>query len=126
MWTWLLGITAIPFFLYLYIKQNDKGLTRLAPEALAFSPSRYTDNDTRSTAKQLAEYPISVLEQVPTKTGRRYIVVGGVSVVRFVSLSNIFTGYKSARRGFSGDGLFFIYSSEAKIPKLVVSIFFEI
>jgi hypothetical protein len=80
MWAWLLGLLAIPLFLFLYIRHNDKALTRLAPEALAFSPTRYTPDIVRSTAKRLVEHPITVLDQIPTKTGRRYIVVGGVSV----------------------------------------------
>jgi hypothetical protein len=80
MWAWLLGILAIPLLLYLYIQQNDKGLTRLTTEALAFSPTRYTPDVAHSAAKRLAEHPISILDQIPAKTGRRYIVVGGVSV----------------------------------------------
>jgi len=80
MWAWLLGISIIPLLLYLYIRQNDKGLTRLPPEALAFSPIRYTDDVALTAAKQFAENPISVLDQMPTQTGRRYIVVGGVSL----------------------------------------------
>jgi hypothetical protein len=120
MWVWLLCIlTGVPLFLYLYIRQNDKGLTRLAPEALAFSPTRFTENDARSATKRLAEHPITILDQMPPKTKRRYIVVGGVSLLPFVSLSsNMFTDVK-LRRDFLGDGLLFICFSGAKIPKLV-------
>ena len=79
MWVWLLGLSAIPLLLYLYIRQNDKCLTRLTPEALAFSPTRYTEDVARTAAKRFAEHPISALDHIPPKTGRRYIVVGGVS-----------------------------------------------
>jgi hypothetical protein len=81
MLAWLLGLSAIPLLLYLYIRQNDRGLTRLAPEALAFSPTRYTEDVARAAAKRFAEHPISALDHIPPQTGRRYIVVGGVSVL---------------------------------------------
>lgn len=77
---WLLGIlAAIPLFFYLYIRKNDQSLTRLSSEVLAFSPTRYTPDMAHSAAKQLAEQPPSILDHLPPKTGRRYIVVGGVS-----------------------------------------------
>jgi hypothetical protein len=79
MWVWLLGLSVIPLLFYLYIRQNDRALTRLAPEALAFSPTRYTEDVARTAAKRFAEHPISVLDHIPPQTGRRYIVVGGVS-----------------------------------------------
>jgi hypothetical protein len=81
MWIWLLGTIVIPLLLYLYIRHNDKCLTRLPPEALAFSPTRYTENIALTAAKRFAENPISMLDQMPPKTGRRYIVVGGVCLL---------------------------------------------
>ena len=85
MWTWILGI--LVFFLllsYVYIKHNDKRLGSLPPEALSFSPKRFTEDDARSAEKQLAESPVSVKDQLPPSTGRRYIVVGGVRGLKYV------------------------------------------
>lgn len=77
---WLLGIlAAILLFFYLYIRKNDQSLTRLPLEALAISPTRYTPEMARSAAKQFAEQNPSILDHLPPRTGRRYIVVGGVS-----------------------------------------------
>jgi hypothetical protein len=82
-----LGILAvIPLVLLLfYIRLNDRGLTRLPADALAFSPNRYTQKGVRETADRISQSPISIIDQLPPKTGRRYIVVGGVnSKVTFV------------------------------------------
>lgn len=87
MWTWLiLGLLAIPLLSLLYIWENDKCLSQISTEALAISPTRYTPDLARSAAKQFAEHPVSVLDQMPKKTGRRYIVVGGVSLLHFPHL----------------------------------------
>lgn len=80
MGVWLLGILATVLLLfYLYIRKNDQSLTRLSPEALAFSPTRCTPDMARSAAKQFAEHPPVISDHLPPQTGRRYIVVGGVS-----------------------------------------------
>lgn len=81
------GILAIlPLFLYYYVRNNDKALERLPPEVAAFSPQRCTADDIRRTTQHLAKSPISVLEQLPPKTGRRYIVVGGVNIISYISV----------------------------------------
>ena len=118
MWAWLLCISAIPLFLYLYIVQNDKGLTRLAPEALAFSPTRYTENDARSAAKRLVEHPIPVLGQIPPKTGRRYIVVGGVSVLPFVPLFRPYLQTRNRKAGFLGGWIVLHLIQRGEDPKV--------
>ncbi|RDB30342.1 3 beta-hydroxysteroid dehydrogenase/Delta 5--_4-isomerase type 2 [Hypsizygus marmoreus] len=67
-----------PILFVLYIWLNDRKLTSLPADARAFSPTRCTPDSIRSLAAQLAESPaISINEQLPPKTGRRYIVVGG-------------------------------------------------
>ncbi|KAE9396471.1 NAD(P)-binding protein [Gymnopus androsaceus JB14] len=46
--------------------------------ALDFSPKRCTPEDVSALAKQLgSKQPIDIIAQIPPKTGRRYIVVGG-------------------------------------------------
>ncbi|KIK70220.1 hypothetical protein GYMLUDRAFT_187914 [Collybiopsis luxurians FD-317 M1] len=66
-------------FLYVYIHFNDIKLAKIPSRALEFSPKRCTPEDALKLAKQLRarEKPIQVVDQLPPKTGRRYIVVGG-------------------------------------------------
>jgi|ERR1700722_8884967 len=81
---WIGILIVIPVLLYIYIKHNDSALTRLPPEALALSPHRCTAQDVHIRARNLAETPISTLEYLPPKTGRYYIVVGGVIIFFFI------------------------------------------
>ena len=75
-----LGITLIALLLGLYLYINDQRLTRIPEGALIFSPKRCIPESVRSLAIQLDQSPpISSQCQLPPKTGRKYIVVGGVS-----------------------------------------------
>ncbi|KAJ7164996.1 3-beta hydroxysteroid dehydrogenase/isomerase family-domain-containing protein [Mycena filopes] len=76
-WSWLLGPLLGATLLFLYIRLNDQRLTSIPDGALAFSPTRCTVEDIHATAERLQRTPISILDQIPPKTGRRYIVVGG-------------------------------------------------
>ncbi|KAJ6631058.1 3-beta hydroxysteroid dehydrogenase/isomerase family-domain-containing protein [Mycena sp. CBHHK59/15] len=77
-WLWTAGaLLLVPVSLFLYIRLNDRRLTRIPEAALSFSPTRSTPDDIRLTGARLLESPISILDQLPPKTGRRYIVVGG-------------------------------------------------
>ena len=72
----LLSFTTL---LALYIYTNDKKITRLPNNWELFTTkTRCTPDQVRATAKRLAEHPPSINNQLPPKTGRRYIVVGGV------------------------------------------------
>ena len=86
------GIVALlTLFLAFYIRLNDRRLTQVPAGALIFSPKRCTSEDVRSFAAQLDESPpISMHDQLPPKTGRRYIVVGGVrsNYTSFIYLGN--------------------------------------
>lgn len=63
----------------LYLHINDKRLTRVPEDAIIFSSERCTPETARSLANQLDKSPpITSQNQLPPKTGRRYIVVGGV------------------------------------------------
>lgn len=66
--------------LYLYIRANDAKIMRLPPEAATFSPKRWTEEDAKQGAKAIREKPVTIDGVLPPKTGRRYIVVGGVSL----------------------------------------------
>lgn len=66
-------------FILLYVWLNDRRLLRLPEEAVALSPRRWTPECVRDAAAQLEKSPkIAINEHLPPKTGRRYIVVGGV------------------------------------------------
>jgi hypothetical protein len=70
--------------LVFYIYWNDRRLIQIPPRALYFSPKRHTVVDIHAEAKRLATLPpIDDTEHIPPKTGRRYIVVGGVSCYNY-------------------------------------------
>ncbi|KZT28079.1 NAD-P-binding protein [Neolentinus lepideus HHB14362 ss-1] len=50
---------------------------QLSPEATTFNPRRITAASAREVEARLAREPKSVVDHLPPKTGRRYIVVGG-------------------------------------------------
>lgn len=66
--------------LVFYIYWNDSRLTQIPQRVQHFSPKRHTAKDVYVEAERLAVAPpIEETEIIPPKTGRRYIVVGGVS-----------------------------------------------
>ncbi|KAL0576065.1 hypothetical protein V5O48_005893 [Marasmius crinis-equi] len=70
----------VAFFLslFLYIRFNDRALQVTPDRAAKFSPDRCTVDNVKSTSAELQSGPsINVDDQVPAKTGRRYIVTGG-------------------------------------------------
>ena len=70
--------------LVLYIYWNDRRLIQLPPRALYFSPKRHTAADIHAEAERLASSPpIDDTNKIPPRTGRRYIVVGGVSCYNY-------------------------------------------
>ncbi|KAF7343472.1 3-beta hydroxysteroid dehydrogenase isomerase family [Mycena venus] len=81
--TWLYIFSSIVLsiaLLSLYIRFNDWRLTTIPKSALAVSPTRCTSEDVYQAAAKLQKSPISISDQIPPKTGRRYIVVGGLDV----------------------------------------------
>ncbi|KAI0634873.1 NAD-P-binding protein [Trametes polyzona] len=78
---WISLALALPLLLYFYVRANDAKLTRIPPEAAAYSPRRWTVEDLERTASSLAATDSSpslfAPEELPPKTGRRYIVIGG-------------------------------------------------
>ncbi|TBU47054.1 NAD(P)-binding protein [Dichomitus squalens] len=78
---WLTLLASIPLLFYVYVRANDAKIAQLPPEAVAFSPKRWTSEDVRQTARSAALTSPSVSlfspDELPPKTGRRYVVVGG-------------------------------------------------
>jgi len=64
---------------YLYAKLNDAKLGRIPPEVKAQATSDFSPENIRLTAARLKESPLQIASHLPTRTGRRYIIVGGVS-----------------------------------------------
>ena len=79
---WYIGLALTPILLLvLYVQRNDSRLTQTPPRLQAFSPKRRTPQDVHAEAKRLASAsPIDDTEKLPPKTGRRYIVIGGVGL----------------------------------------------
>lgn len=88
-----LALAALPVLLFLYVRANDAKITLPHPAAVALSPERWTLDEVKRTAEaqeaRVGSSPsLFAPEELPPKTGRRYIVVGGVSAlfpVRYVS-----------------------------------------
>ncbi|KAI0777240.1 NAD-P-binding protein [Trametes elegans] len=78
---WLSLASLLPLLLYLYIRANDAKLTRLPPAAAASSPHRWSAQDVKQaaavTAARASSPSLFSPEELPPKTGRRYIVIGG-------------------------------------------------
>ncbi|CAK5272650.1 unnamed protein product [Mycena citricolor] len=78
--SWTTHLTAaacLLALLALYIYINDRRLTAIPPAALAVSPTRCTVEDVWKMDARLRAAPVSNAGQIPPRTGRRYIVVGG-------------------------------------------------
>ncbi|OCH91970.1 NAD(P)-binding protein [Obba rivulosa] len=74
---WLV-LASIPLLLYVYVRSNDAKLSRLPPEAAAFSKERWSPKVIQTAYESITNSPPSLLrDELPPKTGRRYIVVGG-------------------------------------------------
>ncbi|KAF4582584.1 hypothetical protein EYR38_002712 [Pleurotus pulmonarius] len=73
----LVGLIFIAVLIWLYVRRNDKALTAQPAKAFAaFSPNRVTAKEVLKTAAEPLD-KVTVAEQLPPRTGRRYIVVGG-------------------------------------------------
>jgi len=63
----------------LYAKLNDAKLAKVPPEVKAQATADFSPENIRLTAARLKESPLRIANHLPPRTGRRYIVVGGVS-----------------------------------------------
>ena len=73
----ILSFTAI-LLVYIYGKLNDAKLGKVPPEVRALATSNFSPENIRLTAARLKESPLQIRSRLPPRTGRRYIVVGGV------------------------------------------------
>ena len=76
----LLFITPL-LLVYLYAKLNDAKLAKVPPEVRAQAPDDFSTESILSTARRLKETPLRIDSHLPPRTGRRYIVIGGVGKV---------------------------------------------
>ncbi|KAI0827128.1 NAD-P-binding protein [Trametes gibbosa] len=78
---WTTIAVVLPLLFYFYVRANDAKLTQLPPEATAYSPRRWTAEELERTASSPAiagkSASLFLPEELPPKTGRRYIVTGG-------------------------------------------------
>ncbi|KAG7446876.1 NAD(P)-binding protein [Guyanagaster necrorhizus] len=65
------------FLILLYIRDNDRKLKAIPARAAHFSPVRWSPKDVERMASECELAAPSIDDQLPPKTGRRYIVVGG-------------------------------------------------
>ena len=63
---------------YLYAKLNDAKLTKVPSEVRALATCDFSPENIRLTAARLKQSPLRIKSRLPPRTGRRYIIVGGV------------------------------------------------
>lgn len=82
-WSFYAGTTTlVAVILYAYIRSNDKKLWSTPARALKVSPRRITEEDVeelKERMNRMEERRDAADTEASPKTGRRYIVVGGVS-----------------------------------------------
>jgi nucleoside-diphosphate-sugar epimerase len=61
----------------LYARRLNRLMQSQSPEALALAPKRWTDEEIKANYQQFCKAPLDVKPFLPSKTGNRYIVVGG-------------------------------------------------
>lgn len=70
------SILALVFILFaLYLLHVNSALSSVPSQVLSLSPNRFDPSQVVATYNKLKEKPVSA--ELPPKTGRRYIVVGG-------------------------------------------------
>ncbi|KAH7107863.1 NAD(P)-binding protein [Auriculariales sp. MPI-PUGE-AT-0066] len=65
----------------IFLHHVHRAVQNVPAEAAAMSNTRFTDDDILSTAQTLKDKPIDVQSYLGSRTGRRYIVVGGSGFV---------------------------------------------
>jgi hypothetical protein len=87
-------LAVVPFLIFIYVRENDRKLSAIPPEALRPSPVRFTEDAIHEAAERVERlgsvHPI--LSYLPPATGRRYVVVGGVSTLYFF-VCDIFSSF---------------------------------
>lgn len=76
----LYGTVVVVIVTYLYFILNDRKLSQFPPDAKVFSPNRFTAQGVLAAFRQQQDKPVDIGRLLPPKTGRRYIIVGGVRV----------------------------------------------
>jgi hypothetical protein len=77
--TILIGLLTLFFA---YVALNDRKLRAVPPEAIKASPERWTEEEVQKLLEKQAEEQVDDLTPyLEEKTGRRYIVVGGVNTL---------------------------------------------
>lgn len=74
----LVNLVAFIASIVAYIRRNDHTITSIPHSAISLSPTRWTEGDIELVKQLHSETPLTIEEQLPPRTGRRYIVIGGV------------------------------------------------
>ena len=86
--------------IYVYGKFNDTKLTKVPSQIRAQATCDFSPENIRLTAARLKESPLQISGRLPPRTGRRYVVVGGVgersqsyrAITKFSVGSQVFWG----------------------------------
>lgn len=75
--TTLAIVFALLCALILYLLHVNRQILQTPPEAKALCQKPWTEQDVREAAQHYIDEPTNFDKDLPQKTGRRYIVVGG-------------------------------------------------
>jgi len=75
--SWLYPIAVVFILLVLYLRKINRVLLHQPSRALAISPHRWTSEEIESAYADFLKHPIDISNNLPPKTGHRYVVVGG-------------------------------------------------
>jgi hypothetical protein len=84
----ILSLTAL-LLIYLYAKLNDGKLSKVPPEIRAQATCDFSPENIRLTAARLKESPLQINSRLPPRTGRLYVVVGGVSKSPYFDIASL-------------------------------------
>jgi len=66
----------------IYVFLNDRALKRIPKLVQDERDHPWTTKEIRETATRMQEHPVDIRKALPPRTGRRYIITGGVSLFR--------------------------------------------
>lgn len=72
----LVFISLFLTLIVLYLMHLNNAMNSTPEEATKISPRRWTAEEIKETYKRVCENPVDYREHLPSKLGRRYIVIG--------------------------------------------------
>ena len=74
----LLFVASLVFLAWTYATCNDRALKRIPKLVRDQRDHEWTTKEIEETAARMRENPVDIRKALPPRTGRRYIITGGV------------------------------------------------